>query len=485
MLYLCSYLFFRIKLANRFNRYRTKAARVAELIGESVRGTEYDFTKISLGKAILILSVPMILEMVMESVFAIADIWFVSHLGDEAIATVGVTESLNTIVYAIGFGLSIAITAMVSRRIGEQKPDKAALAAGQAIALTILVSLLIAVPGVLYATDILILMGLPVGMAGKYSGYTAVIMGSNVIVMLLFVNNAIFRSSGDAAVSMKVLWLANILNVILDPCLIFGLGPFPELGIEGAAIATSTGRGIAVLWQLWLLFRGNGRVKVLRRHLLPRLSQMAKLLDLSWSAIMQNLIATASWVVLMRIMAQFGSEVLAGYTIAIRILIFCLLPSWGISNAASTLTGQNLGAGHPDRAERAVWATGKINVVLLGVVSIVLIIWPEAFVGFFSKQEGVLTTGAEGLRIVSFGMIAYGLGMVMHQSFNGAGDTRTPLWLNFISFWIIEIPLAWLLAVNMKMNENGVFYAILIAESTLTILGVLMFRKGKWKYKLV
>ena len=462
-----------------------KLRRTIRLIGESIRGTDYDFTQIRLSKAILILSVPMILEMVMESVFAIADIWFVSHLGDEAIATVGVTEALNTIIYAVGFGLSIAITAMVSRRIGEKQPARASRAAGQAITISIIFSTLIAIPGAVYAEDILILMGLSQEMAREYSVYTAIIMGTNGIVVLLFVNNAIFRSAGDAALSMKVLWLANILNIILDPCLIFGWGPFPELGIKGAAIATSIGRGVAVLWQLWLLFRGNGRIKVFLKYLIPQGSEIRKILDLAWSAVFQNLIATASWVLLMRFMAQFGSEVLAGYTIAIRILMFCLLPSWGISNAASTLTGQNLGAGRPDRAERAVWATGKVNVALLGIISLILVIWPEAFIGFFTAQEGVLKAGSEGLRIVSYGMVAYGLGMVMHQSFNGAGDTRTPLWLNFISFWVIEIPLAWLLAFSLGMNEHGVFYAILIAESTLTILGVYMFRRGKWKQKKI
>jgi putative MATE family efflux protein len=282
-----------------------------------------------------------------------------------------------------------------------------------------------------------------------------------------------------------VLWLANILNIILDPCLIFGWGPFPELGIKGAAIATSTGRGVAVVWQLWLLFKGNGRVKIKRYHLLPNWNEIRKLLNLSWSAVLQNLIATASWVVLMRIMAQFGSEVLAGYTIAIRILMFCLLPSWGISNAASTLTGQNLGAGRSDRAEKAVWATGKVNAILLGLISIVLIIWPDVFISFFTKQEGVVAAGAHGLRIISYGMIAYGIGMVMHQAFNGAGDTRTPLLLNLISFWIIEIPLAWILAVSLKMDEFGVFYAVLIAESTLTLLGVLLFRRGRWKNRKI
>jgi len=469
----------------RAKEFTGKVRRLTELVGEAIRGTEYDYTRIRLSKAIFLLAVPMVLEMVMESVFAIADIWFVSHLGDEAIATVGVTESLNTIVYALGFGLSIAVTAIVARRIGEKNPEKAAVAAGQAILLTLIISVAIAIPGAIYATEILMLMGLPEEMASAYSGYTAIILGSNVIVMLLFVNNAIFRSAGNAAISMKVLWLANILNIVLDPCLIFGLGPFPELGITGAAIATSTGRGIAVIWQLWLLFNGSGRVKLSMKHFVPRPAEMARLLNLSWSAIMQNIIATASWVVLMRFMAQYGSEVLAGYTIAIRILMFCLLPSWGISNAASTLTGQNLGAGEPERAEKAVWATGKINVVLLGIISAVLIIWSEYFIGVFTNQPGVIESGAEGLRIVSYGMVAYGLGMVMHQSFNGAGDTRTPLWLNLISFWIIEIPLAWFLAVTLEMEESGVFYAILIAESTLTILGVWLFKRGKWKSMLI
>ncbi|HRZ49804.1 MAG TPA: MATE family efflux transporter, partial [Bacteroidales bacterium] len=339
-------------------RLLQKSKRFMQLVGESIRGTEYDFTKIRLGKAILILSVPMILEMLMESVFAIADIWFVSSLGDEAIATVGVTESLNTIIYAIGFGLSTAITALVSRRIGEKQPEKAARSAGQAMSLAVIISAVIAVPTALHAREILQLMGLSARMAAEYSSYTAIILGSNTIVMLLFVNNAIFRSAGDAAISMKVLWLANLLNIILDPCLIFGLGPFPELGIKGAAIATSTGRGVAVLWQLILLFRGNGRIKIRTSYLVPSSGKILTLLNLAWSAVLQNLIGTASWLALMRIMSQFGSEVLAGYTIAIRVIMFCLLPSWGISNAASTLTGQNLGAGRPDRAEKAVWTTG-------------------------------------------------------------------------------------------------------------------------------
>lgn len=456
-----------------------------KLIGESIRGTDYDYTQIRLSKAILLLSIPMILEMVMESVFAIADIWFVSHLGDEAIATVGVTESLNTVVYAIGFGLSIAITAMVSRRIGAHQPERAARAAGQAIMLTLIISTAIAIPGAIYADRILMMMGLSEEMAKANAGYTSIMLGSNVIVMLLFVNNAIFRSAGNAAISMKVLWFANILNIILDPCLIFGLGPFPELGIKGAAIATSIGRGLAVVWQLILLFNGRGRVKLKLKHLKPSTSRMIKLLNLSWSAILQNIIATASWIVLMRLMANYGSEVLAGYTIAIRIIMFCLLPSWGVSNAASTLTGQNMGAHRPDRAERAVWVTGKVNVVLLGLISLVLILWPETFIGIFTSQEGIILSGAEGLRIISFGMAAYGLGMVMHQSFNGAGDTRTPMWLNLVSFWIIEIPLAWILAVTLNMEEAGVFYAILIAESTLTILGVWFFKRGRWKSRLI
>ncbi|HRZ43122.1 MAG TPA: MATE family efflux transporter [Bacteroidales bacterium] len=466
-------------------RLLQKSKRFMQLVGESIRGTEYDFTKIRLGKAILILSVPMILEMLMESVFAIADIWFVSSLGDEAIATVGVTESLNTIIYAIGFGLSTAITALVSRRIGEKQPEKAARSAGQAMSLAVIISAVIAVPTALHAREILQLMGLSARMAAEYSSYTAIILGSNTIVMLLFVNNAIFRSAGDAAISMKVLWLANLLNIILDPCLIFGLGPFPELGIKGAAIATSTGRGVAVLWQLILLFRGNGRIKIRTSYLVPSSGKILTLLNLAWSAVLQNLIGTASWLALMRIMSQFGSEVLAGYTIAIRVIMFCLLPSWGISNAASTLTGQNLGAGRPDRAEKAVWTTGLVNVIMLGVISLLLILVPEFFIRLFTDQPGILQPGAGGLRIVGYGMVAYGLGMVMHQAFNGAGDTRTPLVLNLISFWVIEIPLAWWLAIHLDMKEMGVFYAILIAESTLTLLGVWMFRRGRWKGKLI
>ncbi len=452
---------------------------------EAVTGTEQDFTEGRLSRAILLLSIPAVLEMVMESIFVIVDIYFVSKLGSAAVATVGLTESMITIVYAISLGLATATTSMVSRRIGEKNPDKASVTAFQAILTGAIVSVLIAVPGAFYSDRLLDLMGASPEIVSKYSGYTRIMLGGNIVIMMLFIINAIFRSAGDAVVAMRVLWVGNIINIILDPCLIFGLGPFPELGVTGAAVATTTGRGIAVLYQLWLLFFGRKRIRIAWRHMGVNFRIIARLIKISLGSIGQNLIGTSSWIALVRIISVFGSEIVAGYTIAIRIVSFTLLPSWGISNAASTLVGQNLGAKKPERAERSVMITGWVNMILLGIVGIVLFAFPGPFIRFFIEDKIVQTSGIECLRIVSIGYIAYGFGMVLVNSFNGAGDTSTPLKINFFAFWLIEIPLAWILAIKSGMNEQGVFWAIVIAETIMTLTAYLVFRRGKWKLKEV
>ncbi|HEX2974454.1 MAG TPA: MATE family efflux transporter [Bacteroidales bacterium] len=453
--------------------------------GDAIAGTDQDFTEGRLSRAILLLSIPSVLEMVMESIFVIADIYFVSRLGAEAVATVGITESLMTIIYAISIGLGTATTSMVSRRIGEKNPEGASNTAFQAIMTGFVISLIIGIAGAVSAQNILRLMGASEQIVENLSGYARIMLGGNVVVMMLFIINAIFRSSGDAAVAMKVLWLGNIINIILDPLLIFGLGPFPKLGVTGAAVATTIGRGIAVLVQFWLLFSGKKRVQLKLRHLGFNLKIMLRLLKLSAGSIGQNLIGTISWVGMVRIISIFGSEIVAGYTIAIRIIGFTLLPSWGISNAASTLVGQNLGAKKPDRAERSVWVTGWVNMILLGVIGIILFAFPEFFIRLFIDTENVVASGTDGLRIISIGFIAYGLGMVLVNSFNGAGDTLTPLKINVFAYWIVEIPLAWILAINAGFDQTGVYISIVIAESLVTIISWLVFRRGKWKLREV
>lgn len=454
-------------------------------VAEAVSGTEQDFTEGRLSRAILLLSIPAVLEMVMESIFVIVDIYFVSKLGADAVATVGLTESMITIIYAIAIGLGTATTSLVSRRIGEKNPDAASVAAIQAILTGIILSLIIGVPGIFLSKNLLALMGASKTIVENLSGYTSIMLGGNIVIMMLFIINAIFRSAGDAAVAMKVLWIGNIINIVLDPCLIFGLGPFPHLGVTGAAVATTIGRGTAVLFQFYLLFYGNKRIKLSSRHFVVKFKIMIKLIKLSIGTIGQNLISTSSWIALVRIISIFGSEVVAGYTIAIRIIGFTLLPSWGISNAASTMVGQNLGAKKPARAEKAVWATAFANMILLSIIGLILILFPEFFIRSFINNENVIKAGVPALKIISFGYISYGLGMVLVNSFNGAGDTTTPLKINVVAFWFIEIPLAWFLALKAGLNDEGVFYAIVIAESTMTLIAWIVFRRGKWKLKVV
>jgi putative MATE family efflux protein len=452
---------------------------------EAIAGTEKDYTSGKLSKAIFLLSIPMILEMIMESVFAVVDIFFVSKLGAGAVATVGITESLMTIVYSLAAGLSVATTAMVSRRIGEKNPEGASVAAVQAILAGISVSLVISIPGILFAPDILKLMGASAQIVQTYSMYTSIMLGANVIIMLLFIINAVFRSAGDAAISMRVLWLANIINIVLDPCLIFGWGPFPELGVTGAAVATNIGRGLAIVYQFYLLFKGKKRVKIKRRHLKFVLGVMKRLIRLSLGGVGQSLIATSSWIGMVRIISVFGDQVMAGYTIAIRIVLFSILPSWGMANAGATLVGQNLGAKKPHRAEQAVWQTGFINMGFMGVIAVFLILFPGFFIRLFIDDPTVIASGKDCLRILSYGYVSYALGMVMVHAINGAVDTTAPTIINLFCFWLFEIPLAYGLALPFGLEENGVYIAILTAESAMSIAAVLIFRRGRWKTREV
>ncbi len=471
----------RTLLEKSIHKYKS----ILRALKEAIAGTEQDFTKGSMSRAIFLLAVPMVIEMIMEAIFAVVDILFVAKLGADAIATVGITESLITIVYAIAVGLSMATTAMVSRRIGEKDKKGASRAAFQSIITGIIVSLFIAVPGIIFAEDLLRLMGASHSMYTTMSGYTRIMLGGNFVIMLLFIINAIFRSAGDAAISMRILILANGLNIILDPLLIFGMGPFPALGIEGAAIATNTGRGLAVIYQFYLLFNGKRRVKLGLENIRIHIKTIKQLIKLSIGGIGQHIIATSSWIGLVRIISMFGSEALAGYTIAIRVVIFSLLPAWGISNAAATLVGQNLGAKSPERAEKSVWAVGKVNMVYMAIVGVILFLYPEAIIKIFTDDMAIIASGISSLRIISLGFIFYGLGMVMVQALNGAGDTVSPTWINFFSFWMIEIPVAYVLAVTLNVGENGVYYAIIIAEAIMSLAAMWIFKTGKWKLKEV
>lgn len=454
-------------------------------VKNAIKGVEYDFTQGSIGKAILLLSIPMVLEMAMESVFAVVDIFFVAKLGPDAVAAVGLTESMLTLVYAIAIGLSMATTALIARRTGEKNIDEAAKASVQAIIVGLFISLPIALLGFFYSGALLSLMGASPVIINELSGYTTIIFTANAVVMLLFIINAVFRGAGDAAISMRVLWIANAINIVLDPLLIFGIGPFPELGVAGAAIATTIGRGLGVIYQFYRLHIEGSRIHLRLRHWVINWPVIKRLVRLSLGGIGQYLIATSSWIGLMRIMAEFGSEALAGYTIAIRIIIFSLLPSWGMSNAAATLVGQNLGAKQPQRAEKSVWITAFINMGFLILIGLTFYTFAPELVTLFTDDQEVIAIGAQCLRIISVGYFFYSWGMIMTQAFNGAGDTVTPTYLNFICFWLIEIPLAWGLALSLEMEETGVFWSIVVAESMLGILGIYLFKRGKWKKQQV
>lgn len=473
------------KTTNKTEQSGNKFHRLKNFLWEAVSGSDRDFTQIPLSKAIFLLAIPMVLEMIMESVFAVVDIFFVSKLGADAVATVGITESVLTLVYAIAFGFAMGTTALVSRRIGEKRHREASAEGYQAIITGVIVSLMIAVPGMVFAKDLLRAMGASAEIVNNYSSYTTLMFGGNLVIMLLFINNAIFRGAGDAAIAMRVLWLANGLNLILDPQLIFGWGPFPEMGITGAAVATNIGRGVAVVYQLYILFRGSGRINLNGLKFEINWEKIMHLINISAGGIGQSLIATTSWIFMIRIISNFGSEAIAGYTIAIRIIIFLLLPSWGLSNAAATLVGQNLGANRADRAESSVWKVSFVNMIFLGLMSILFILFPEWFIRLFTDEAVLIRIGSECLRIVSYGFVFYGLGMVMVQSFNGAGDTKMPTLFNFIAFWMIEIPLAWYLAIALGLEQRGVFYAIIVAETFMSLLALYFFRRGKWKEQKV
>ena len=447
----------------------------------AVSGKETEFTSGSIRKAIFMLSIPMILEMLMESIFALVDIAYVSSVSVNAVATIGLTESVITLIYALAIGLSMAATAVVARRIGEKDVQGARVAAVQAIGLGVVVSIVLGIVGILFAKEILALMGGEPDLIAEGYGYTKFLIGGNITIMLLFLINAIFRGAGDASIAMWTLVLSNGLNIILDPIFIFGLGPIPEYGVMGAAIATNIGRGSAVLFQLGILFFGWGKIKLALQDLAVNVKVMVNLIKVSMGGIAQFLIGTSSWVFLMRIMSEFGSEVLAGYTIAIRVMMFTLMPSWGMSNAAATLVGQNLGARQPDRAEISVWKTGKYNAYFMGAVSLVYLIFAKSIISWFNTTPSVVENGALCLQIIALGYIFYAYGMVVSQAFNGAGDTKTPTKINLISFWLFQLPLAYIAAMVLGWGAMGVFIAITLAEVLLAILAMVWFKKGNWK----
>jgi putative MATE family efflux protein len=452
---------------------------------EAIRGSQQDFTEGSLRRAIVLLAIPMVLEMVMESLFAIVDVFWVAHLGANAIATVGLSESILMLVYCGAMGLSMAITAMVARRIGEKDYEGAAVATVQAMAISVAAAAVIAVVGIRFAPTFLAIMGASPDVIVTGQHYAAVMLGSSLCIVLLFVNNGVFRGAGDAAIAMRVLWLSNIINLLLDPCFIFGLGPFPKLGVTGAAVSTTVGRSIGVAFQIWILFGGKSRVKLAASKFRIQWDVMKRLFRVAVNGMLQYGIGQTSWMVLVRIVSTFGSVAVAGYTIAVRIIIFAILPSWGLSGAAATLVGQNLGANKPDRAERSVWLTGFYNVLFLGGVAVLFISFPESIIRLFTTDPAVIPYGVDCLRIVSYGNLAYAYGMVMVQSFNGAGDTFTPTTVNVFGYWLFQIPVAYSLAFHTNLGSRGVFAAIPIAETAIAIVGVTLFRRGRWKLKKI
>ncbi len=454
-------------------------------VWEALRGSQRDFTSGSIPRAVLLLAVPMMLELVGESVFAVVDAFFVSRLGAAPLAAVGLTESLMALVYSVAIGLSMATTALVARRWGEGRRADAGRAAAQAIVLGVGVSLAMGLAGALAAPRLLALMGAAPEVIATGTSYTRLMAGGMVTVLLLFLINAAFRGAGDASIAMRSLWLANAVNLVLDPCLIFGLGPFPELGLTGAAVATNLGRGAGVVFQLWMLLRRGGRLETRAADFRPDVPVIRNLLRVSWGGIGQYLVATASWIGLIRILAVFGSNMLAGYVIAVRVIVFALLPAWGLSNAAATLVGQNLGAGHPERAERSVWITGWYNMAFLGGVTIVFLSMARHIVGIFTTDPALVPNAVNCLRIISYGYVCYAWEMVMVQAFNGAGDTWTPTRINFGCFWLFQIPVAWLLARTLGLGPNGVYWAVALSYSLAAMVAIVLFKRGGWKGTVV
>jgi putative MATE family efflux protein len=447
----------------------------------ALRGTSADYTRIPLKRAVLLLAVPMMLELVLESTFAVVDIFFVAQLGASAVATVGLTETYLFLVYSIAMGLAMAVTAIVARRIGEHRGEEAALSAVQAIALAIGVSLPFSVIGIVWAKDLLRLMGGDAWVVEHGYRYLQWMLGGNTVILLLFVINAIFRGAGDAAAAMRVLWVANALNIVLDPILIFGLGPIPAMGVEGAAIATNLGRGAGVGMQLWILARGSEHLRIARASLRWDGATTLNIARTSLGGIGQMIIGMTAWIFLMRILAGISTEAVAGATIALRIMMFTLMPAWGMSNAAATLVGQNLGAREPSRAEAAVWRIGWMNMAFTLTVSVGFFVWHDAIVGLFTADAEVVAIGGEWLSILAYSYFVYGWWMVSVQAFNGAGDTMTPTWINLVFFWLIQIPLAWVLALPLGYAHSGVFWGVFVSETAVGVFTLWLFSRGRWK----
>lgn len=452
---------------------------------EAIRGSKQDFTQGDIRRAIILLSVPMILEMLMESLFGIVDAFWVAKLGKEALAAVGLTESMLSLVFTVAMGLSTGVIATVARRIGEKDPEGASVTAAQSIFIALVVSIPISIAGIFFMPNLLRLMHASDAVISTGAGYGQVILGANVIIMLLFLLNGVLRGSGDASLAMRVLWIANVINIILVPFFVFGIGPFPKLGVMGSSVATSIGRGTGVLLQLYYLTSGKARVHIRLKQLRFKPEVMFKLFRLSLGGMLQILIATASWIGLARIIANFGDPAVAGYTIAIRIIIFSILPSFGMSNAAATLVGQNLGAKQPERAEKSVWMTGHFNFVFMLSISIIYILFAGHLIRIFTSDPEVIGYGTDCLRYVSFGYAFFAYGMVVVQSFNGAGDTTTPTFINLFCHWMLQIPLAYTLAMLAGMGPKGVYITIAIAESMVAVVSILLFRRGKWKTRIV
>lgn len=465
------------------NRIRSTLSKKSLWQGlkDAIRGTEADYTSISLRKAIFLLAVPMILELMMESTFAVVDIYFVGKLGASAVATVGLTETYLFLLYSVAMGLATAVTAIIARRIGEKRTEVAGKAAIQSIIIALMVSIPFALAGIYFAKQMLEFMGADAWSIEHGYRYTQWMLGSSVFIVLLFVINAIFRGAGDAAVAMKILWLANIINILLDPIFIFGWGPIPAFGIEGAAIATTIGRGIGVILQFWVLAKGSKHIKVSIQQLKIDIENMMIIIKTSLGGIGQMIVGMTSWIFLMRILADISSEAVAGATIAMRIMMFCMMPAWGFSNAAATLVGQNIGAGQPERAESTVWKIGFYNMIFLIAVSLVFFFYNHELIGFFSDSSSVIEIGGEWLRILSYSFFMYGWWMVATQAFNGAGDTRTPTYINLVFFWLIQIPLSYLLAITFNWQHSGVFWGVFISETSVSIFTLWLFTRGKWK----
>ena len=457
------------------------AISIWKQLKNAISGTEEDYTTIGINKAVFLLAVPMILELVMESTFAVVDIYFVGRLGPSAVATVGLTETYLFLLYSVAMGLATAVTAIVARRVGEKDKDAAGITAVQSIFLAVVCSIPFAIAGIVFPKELLGFMGADAWAIEHGYRYTQWMLGGNVVIVLLFVINAVFRGAGDAAIAMRILFLSNGLNILLCPLLIFGWGPIPALGIEGAGIATNIGRGTGVIAQLYLLFKGGKHIRVAMHQVQANAKAMIAIIRTSLGSIGQMIVSMTSWIFLMRILADVGSEAVAGATITIRIMMFCFMPAWGLSNAAATLVGQNLGAGNPDRAETAVWKTGLYTMIFLIGISVLFFTMNEELMGIFTTNAGVISIGAEWLRILSFSFFVYGWWMVSVQAFNGAGDTRTPLYINLVFFWMIQIPLSYFLAIRLDWQASGVFWGVFISETSVGLFTLWLFKRGKWK----